>query len=330
MTNLKPRIAQMEILKYKENMREEWEKFVEESDNGTIFHLQKFLDYHPKDRFISSHILFKKRGKLVAVLPAITRKEEGKKKLISHAGASYGGFVLRDDLGIREVSSLVEALVEYAKTEDFNQIILTQTPLIYYQRPNNYIDFALLRCGFCYLKRELTSVISLNYEKDILSSFKSESRTAVRKAQKTGVEVRETDDFEGFYDVLKKNLKMRHNVNPTHSLPELFRLRELLPERIRQFSAYLEGKQIAGMTMFVCNPKVVLAFYISHREEYQKSRAMNLVFYEVIKWAHAQGFEFLDLGTFTLDMVPNWGLGKFKENFGARGYFRDTFSKEIS
>ena len=29
----------------------EWDKFVEESDNGTMFHKREFLSYHPKDRF---------------------------------------------------------------------------------------------------------------------------------------------------------------------------------------------------------------------------------------------------------------------------------------
>jgi hypothetical protein len=28
-------------------------------------------------------------------------------------------------------------------------------------------------------------------------------------------------------------------------------------------------------------------------------------------------------------MDPNWGLGRFKENFGSRGIFRDTFYKEL-
>jgi len=98
---------------------------------------------------------------------------------------------------------------------------------------------------------------------------------------------------------------------------------------VKQFSAYMGEKQIAGMTIFICNSRVALAFYISHREEYQSYRAVNLLFYEVIRWAAAQGFKFLDLGTFTLNMVPNWGLGRFKENFGAKGYFRDTLQKRL-
>ena len=48
-----------------------------------------------------------------------------------------------------------------------------------------------------------------------------------------------------------------------------------------------------------------------------------------MKRSHDEGFKFLDFGIFTVNMDPNWGLGRFKENFGARGIFRDTFYKEI-
>ncbi len=319
----------IEIEEYTERLDTEWESFVEQANNGTVFHLQRFLNYHPPGRFVNRHLLFRKNRKLVAVLPAIQREETGEMALISHGGASYGGLVVREELGIKDTVSLAERLVEYLSQCDISRIVITQPPLIYYRLPNNYIDFALIHCGFTYLKRELTSVINLNYQDDILSTFKNESRTAVRKAQRLGVMVKETDDLKGFYQILKQNLKMRHNVNPTHSLDELLRLKQLLPDRVKQFSAYIKDTQIAGMTVFVCNPRVVLAFYISHREEYQSYRAVNLLFYEVIRWAVAQGYKFLDLGTFTLNMVPNWGLGRFKENFGAKGYFRDVLQKRL-
>jgi len=42
-----------------------------------------------------------------------------------------------------------------------------------------------------------------------------------------------------------------------------------------------------------------------------------------------EGCRFLDFGIFTVNMDPNLGLARFKENFGARGIFRDTFYKDI-
>jgi lipid II:glycine glycyltransferase (peptidoglycan interpeptide bridge formation enzyme) len=82
---------------------------------------------------------------------------------------------------------------------------------------------------------------------------------------------------------------------------------------------------IGGIVIFICNSNVILAFYISHDQEYQTYRPVNLLFYETIKWGRDQGFKYLDLGTFTLNMDPNWGLGRFKENHNARGFLRDSY-----
>ena len=85
----------------------------------------------------------------------------------------------------------------------------------------------------------------------------------------------------------------------------------------------------AGVVTFECNQRVVLAFYISHNEDLQQYRGVNCLFYEIIKWAIQNGFGHLDFGIFTVDMEPNWGLGRFKESFGAQGVFRDTFLKYL-
>ena len=59
----------MKIIEYTEEWKEKWDNFVLESNNGTIFHLQKFFDYHPKDRFSFNHLIFLNKDNIVAVLP---------------------------------------------------------------------------------------------------------------------------------------------------------------------------------------------------------------------------------------------------------------------
>ena len=85
----------------------------------------------------------------------------------------------------------------------------------------------------------------------------------------------------------------------------------------------------AGVTAFLCNDRVVLAFYISHDEAFQEYRPVNHLFYEIIRWSIEKGYRFLDYGIFTVNEEPNWGLGKFKESFGARGILRETFYKKL-
>jgi lipid II:glycine glycyltransferase (peptidoglycan interpeptide bridge formation enzyme) len=309
---------------------EEWESFVDSSDNGTIFHKRLFLSYHPADRFEDASLVIKKDNKILSLFPAVIIKKDGLKILSSHSGASYGGFVYKQDLNLKEAFEMVESLLSYAKDLKCDRIQLTPPPMIYQTKYSNYIDFALVKNEFSYLKREVSSVVQLDVPKDdLLSTYRAEARTAVKKAIKQGVVIAECDRFTDYYEILKKNLKMRHNVDPTHTLNELLKLKKMFPAKIRLWGAFLGEKLIAGVCNFSANRGVVLAFYISHDEDYQEYRAVNLLFYEIMKRYKDEGYKFLDFGIFTVNMDPNWGLGRFKENFGARGIFRDSFIKNL-
>lgn len=308
----------------------EWDEFIEKSDNGTIFHTRRFLSYHPADRFKDASLVIKRKNNLFAVLPAALIEREGKRILSSHGGASYGSFAYTSDLNFQDAHDLIDCLLDHAKNLKADRVQLTPPPIIYQSKLSNYIDFALVRNGFQYLKREVSSVVQLDVPKDeLIYTYRPEARTALKKAQKEGVKIVECERFEEYYEILKKNLKMRHGVTPTHSLDELLRLKYMFPDKIRLWGAFLEDKLIAGVCNFSANPKVVLAFYISHDEEYQEYRAVNLLFYEIMRRYQDEGYKYLDFGIFTVNMEPNWGLGRFKENFGSRGIFRDYFFKDL-
>lgn len=309
---------------------EEWDDFVDNSDNGTLFNKRLFLSYHDKNKFNDVSFFVRKNGKLFSVFTAALIERDGKKILASHPGSSYGSFVYQSDLNFREAHDLVEYLIEYAKDRKADRIQLTLAPIIYQTKYSNYIDFALVRNGFSYLKREVSSIVQLDFIPDeLLNTFRSEARTATKKALKKGVEIVETERFDEYYEILKKNLKLRHGVNPAHTLDELKKLKKMFPAKIRLWGAFLKDELIAGVCNFSVNKNVVLAFYISHDEAFQEYRPVNLLFYEIMKRYNDEGYKFLDFGIFTVAMEPNWGLGRFKENFGARGIFRDTFIKDI-
>ncbi len=318
------------VSRYQVSQQQAWDEFVRHANNGTVFHTRKFLSYHPDDRFEDCSLIFTKRKKILSVLPAVVREEEDGISLISHAGSSFGGPVFQTGTSLKDTFFLVDCLLDFAAANKIDKVQLTLPPLIYSAHPGNYFDFALLEAGFTYCKREVSSVIPLDFaDEDILLTFSDEARRAARKAMKSGVVVRESEDYNTFYALLENNLKLRHGVRPTHTLPELLSLRDLFPDDIRLFSAEVEGEMIAGIVLFVCNARSGLAFYISHREDRQEFRGVNLLFVEVIRWCIQHRLNYLDFGIFTVNMRPNWGLARFKESFGALGIFRDTFVKIV-
>ena len=132
-----------------------------------------------------------------------------------------------------------------------------------------------------------------------------------------------------YSDDRPRTTRWRHGVSPTHTLEELQRLVALFPDDIRLLAAFLDDRMIAGLAIFDANREVTLTFYISHDEAYQEYRAVNLLFYEFISQAIAGGFKYLDFGTFSLNMQPNFGLARFKESFGSSGLFRETMTIDL-
>jgi predicted N-acyltransferase len=308
-----------------------WDQFVSSGNNGTLFHLRKFLNYHPKDRFQDHSILIEKKQNLFSVLPAAELIVDGKRILVSHPGSTVGSFVVPENLSIADAMSMSEALVTYVKENNFSGIRITLPPTLYQRRLSNYMDFSFFKQGFTYSKRDVTSILFLEDSLDKnLAKFKSSHLRAVRNAQEKGVNVCQSNDFDSFYHILEQNLNIRHGVSPTHTLAELKNIHALFPDRVNLFAAFVKDVMVAGVVNFVVNDHVVLAFYISHDEAYQEFRAVNLLFYSIFDWAIQQGFRIYDFGTFTVNEEPNMGLGRFKENFGASGIFRDTIELKLS
>ena len=58
------------IYRYTDSDQSLWDDFVPQANNGTLFHLQSFLSYHPYDRFLDHSLLVNKKDKLFSVFPA--------------------------------------------------------------------------------------------------------------------------------------------------------------------------------------------------------------------------------------------------------------------
>ena len=87
-----------EIQRYNTTDQSAWDTFVPRGNNGTLFHLRAFLNYHPENRFTDHSLLIKKRDKLFSVFPAAEKKIGEKTHLVSHPGASVGSFVVPENI----------------------------------------------------------------------------------------------------------------------------------------------------------------------------------------------------------------------------------------
>jgi hypothetical protein len=315
----------MKIIDYSETWKDRWDAFVEASNNGTMFHLQRFLDYHPAGKFEFRHLVFAEGDRVCAVLPGSLK--DGVYE--SPVGASYGSIVT-GDIRFREAMELVSLLLDWGRRNGVAEFLLTPAPQIYETRQSQSLDFAMLWQGFRYSLHYISSGILLEPGRESPRRFQMTARRNVRNSLRNpDIRVEVNDRYDEFYPILLKN-KAKHNTRPTHSLEDLLRLKELLPERIKLFMLYHRDVPVAGTLMFFANRTVALCFYNMLLYEYDHIKPVDRLMYEAVRDAEAAGYRFVDIGvsqetTAENPMTPRLSLIEYKENFDARTVMRNTF-----
>jgi len=320
-------MSKINIIEYNEKYKEQWDEFVENSNNGTMFHLQKFLDYHTPGKFNFKHLMFEKDGELIAVLPGGLTKNNT--IYWSPVGASYGSLVT-NDVPYHISLELIDALMDYSQQIALKEIYLIPPPIIYNKVYNQHIEYSMHYRKFDFEYNYISHAIDLSIGKDFLNYFDKTARKSIRKIlREKKLEIIESNDYVSFNKILIEN-KARHNVKPTHTLEDMLKLKELLPDKLKLFLVYYQDKPIAGSLLFLTNKQVSLCFYNMLLYEYQHLRPIYLIMYEVTRWSIENGFKWVDIGvsqdtSSDNPMTPSLNLIKFKERFYSRGLLRSTF-----
>jgi lipid II:glycine glycyltransferase (peptidoglycan interpeptide bridge formation enzyme) len=319
----------MEIIEYTYEWKERWDKFVLSSSNGTMFHMQKFFDYHTPGKFNFNHLIFLENNKIEAVLPGSIINNSSYESPI---GASYGSIVI-GDITFKKTQEIIKTLVEFARKNNWKELLLTAAPMIYESYPNHNLDFAMLWQGFKFDLHYISSAIKLDPSIEILNRFRPTIRRNIRKSIKEGISVEVNERYDEFYPILIEN-KSRHNVKPTQSYEDLLKLKKLMPDRLKLFMVYLDEKPIAGSLMFYANKNVAICFYNMLLYEYADYKPIQRVMYEVVKDATEQGYNYVDIGvsqdtSAENPMTPSESLIDFKEKFDAKSIMRNTLRLKI-
>lgn len=306
--------------------KDTWEAFVRNANNGTMFHRQQFLAYHAPGKYDFYHLMFYHRNRLISVLPGGILDGA----FWSPVGASYGSFVL-PDIRFERTLQLVDSFLEHLASEGIDRAYLIPPPFIYQKTYSQNLEYALLYRRFGFEYHYISHAIDLRrLGTEPLSAFDPTARKTIRKIlREKKLEIRESTDYDAFYPILLEN-KARHNAKPTHTLDELKRLQELVPEHLRLLLVYYRNQPIAGSLLFLCNDRVVLCFYNMLRYEYERLRPIYLLMYEIVRWAKQRGYAWVDIGVSQVPqdpdpMTPSLSLIAFKERFAAHGIIRSTY-----
>lgn len=311
------------IEKYSPRNKQEWDAAVRNSRNGTFLHLRDYMDYH-SDRFADFSLVARDGGKIVAVLPAC--REEN--MLYSHRGLTYGSWLV--PLRHFDVTTMMEvwdAAVRFLRDEGIEEIIYKPVPHIYHRYPCEEDLYAVFRAGGVIVESNISTTIDL----DEPLPFDRGNRRNVNLAVRSGVEVRESCDWQGYWNMLDALLMEKYGKHPVHSLDEILLLHSRFPENIKLYTATLGDEILAGVVMYYCGEEVAHSQYIASSERGRELKALTLLFDYLINESSQAGYRYFDFGISTENggRYLNEGLVRQKCRMGGRGIVYQVISVKL-
>lgn len=311
-------VKNFSVKKYQKTDYDLWNSFVSSTSNATFLFQRDFMEYH-KDRFEDWSLLVFDKTNLVAILPA----NRVANKLYSHQGLTYGGLVYASKLKIEKVALIFELLLDFFKSNGIDHFFLHPIPSYYLKEGNAALDFFLLKKGGQLFRKEMNMVVNLNQE---IAISKSKLKH-FRKSELLSMFVQEETTCAPFWEqVLAPRLLEKYGVKPVHSLAEIEKLKQKFPNNIKQFSVYLEGKILAGITIFEFE-NGIKSQYGATTKHGEKYRALDFLFIALIDSYQKKGKLFFDMGIVNEASEKGFhsGLLQQKEELGCTVYSQDFY-----
>lgn len=304
---------------------EKWDSLVDASINGTIFHKRSFLSYHGTRFLGQEHFLVFLKGESITALAALAINDNnGELEVRSPYGGSYGGIVYLHEPSFSYAENIISAFKSWLIESNVKRCIITPSISICSETSLDVMNFSMLTKGFSSLNRDISSVVRLQCSSPISSRMSANARNMAKKARNAGVYIEHDANIESFWPVMEATFE-KHGAKPTHNKNQLTSLLEKFPGCIRIHIAAYEDLAIAGICEFEINSQVNSSFYFCQDPSYRHKQGLSLLVSDALERSEANGFKFYDFGTSTIQMHGRPNIFKFKESYGAEGYFRETF-----
>lgn len=335
-------MLKLNIIKYNDDHFETYEKFIQKSINGTIFHERKFISYHPVERFNDCSLLIYDKEKLIAIFPAAVIQKDNIKILKSHPGTSYGGLVIDQNLSYSEINQIFENIEEYCKINNIQFIEFRHSPRIFLNNPIDQLEFALIHRNYEREAEELSTCYKLDKIKylsfdDYINYYDNKTNTKAKQNIKKAISFRlqfqflkSDEEIKYFHQILTENLK-KYNTKPVHSAEEIIKLKQLYPERVQLPVATIDNKIIGGFLIFNINKNGWHIFYSALDYQNLKYKPIHFCLFKLKKYLSEMSYGYLNYGISTENSGKyiNQSLLSFKESFNGIGVIRTYWKKEI-
>ncbi|WP_162427996.1 GNAT family N-acetyltransferase [Pontibacter pudoricolor] len=306
----------MEVVKYSANYKDAWDAFVATSKNGTFLLQRDYMEYHA-DRFEDHSLLFYRKGKLVALLPANVAGTE----VQSHGGLSYGGIVSGAGMKAQLMLDVFDAMMLYYKQQGFETINYKTVPHIYHRHPAEEDLYAIFRNDALLYRRDLNTVISL---RDRLP-YNTLRKRKLNQASQQRIQFGLSQNFEEFITIQNELLQQKYNTSPAHTVSDIRLLASRFPDNIKLYAATQADKMLAAILIYE-TALVAHCQYIASTPEGRIAGALDaLTNYLISQVYTSKDYFSFGVSTEQQGTYLNQNLILNKESYGGRAIAHDFY-----
>ena len=315
----------MIVIPYEEKYLKEWDDFIEnESENGTIFHMQKFLSYHPKDRFKDCSLLIKNnKNQIIAIFTSAIVDDS----VISHPGSTYGGIILKKYLKLKDIELIVNSIFTYLKNNypTYSLKIINSEDFF---RSNDKIELFLLNKGMNLISKEISVVIDIE-QYFTYKGIRKRTKEVIKSKRFIKEEVEFTialtqEEKEEAYKLVYNNLKEKYNKTPTHTFEELLDIENKLNNSIFYFVIKKDMKIVATYICFKLSNDVMHTFYIAKSPKRGNYIDVGLIDF-IVRYLKDNNYKYFNFGISSREKIIKYWLQDYKEQYSKLFLTRDIW-----
>ena len=288
---------------------DEWAVFVKTHPQGNVFQTPEMYESYSK----ASHnkpitIASYSDGLICGILLAvIITNGGGIIRCFTSRSVIIGGPLAKDndpliiDLLFKEYVRVLPCSVIYSEIRPIYDL--------------NIISQSLLQAGFNRVSH-YNLVMDIDIDKDaIWRRMHKERRRNVEKANKCGLVFQEIKSDDGIQDIVSLIKQTYHRKRVPLSYSDIFfQINSSMSKYVHFFGAYYQGHMIAGQVR-LCYNGLVYAWFAGSDEQYFKLRPNDFLMWNVISWAHDNGYVKFDFGGGGEPGTP-YGVRDYKLKYG--------------
>ena len=281
-----------------------WNAFVEKHPQGTVFQTYEMYEvYQNTSNNQPIVVAALENDKILGLMLAVlTWNGNAFAKMFTARSIIIGGPLIADN-----DEEVLRLLCDDYRKRLPRYVIYSEIRPIYCM---DSISMILIKEGYKRVGHYNLTLDVSKEEQTIWMEMHKERQRNVKQAEKFGLEFREVKDdktADEIVDVIRQTYKRKHV--PMSDFDLLLQAKRALREHIYFFAAYYGGKMVAGQIR-LCYKDLVYAWFAGSDEKYFKQRPNDFLMWNVISWAHNNGYKFFDFG----------GGGEPGKPYGVRDY----------